>query len=72
LKDSQLNALKQELAKQQRRGARKEELQANLIPSTPYGHPVWERWQVFRQIALNDVKDFARDTTSGKTSPSGW
>jgi len=60
LKDSQLNALKQDLRNNNEEELGKEELQANLFRGTPYGHTVLGTIAGIQQIALNDVKEFAR------------
>ena len=60
LKDSQLNALKQDLRNNNEEELGKEELQANLFRGTPYGHPVLGTVAGIQQIGVNDVKEFAR------------
>jgi len=71
LKDSQLNALKQTCETTTKRSS-EEELQANLFRGTPYGHPVLGTVAGIQQIALNDVKDFARGHYLRQDLTVGW
>lgn len=60
VKESQLNALKQDLRNNDDEELGKERLQQNLFRGTPYAHPVLGTVAGIQQIGLNDIKDFWR------------
>jgi len=60
LKDSQLNALTQNLRSNNEEELGKERLQTNLFRGTPYGHVTLGTIAGLKAITLDDVRDFAR------------
>ncbi len=60
IKDSQKNALVQNLRNSNDEELGKEQLQARIFAGTPYGHPALGTVAGLDAITLDDVKDFAR------------
>ena len=64
LKDSQSNALKEDLRSNNEEELAKERLQTNLFAGTPYAHPALGTVAGIQAITLDDVKRFVADAYS--------
>ncbi|HEY3380734.1 MAG TPA: pitrilysin family protein [Vicinamibacterales bacterium] len=60
IKETQLNALTEDLRSNNEEELGKERLQANIFRGTPYGHPAVGTLEGIRAITIDDVKTFVR------------